>query len=83
MSEREVEFLVVVAGRGGTSLLAGLLDYHPALSMGLEYESDHYLIQAEPIVQRLGRTRRQRMRNRAQRFYRACQNEASRHANMF
>ena len=30
------EFLIVGAGRGGTSLLAGLLDYHPRLVVALE-----------------------------------------------
>lgn len=39
MSESNFKFLIVGAGRGGTSLLAGLLDYHPELEVGFEYYS--------------------------------------------
>jgi Sulfotransferase family len=34
-----IDFLVVGAGRGGTSLLAGLLDAHPGLEVGFEHRS--------------------------------------------
>lgn len=36
MSESPVRFLVIGAGRGGTSLLAGLLDFHSCLEVGFE-----------------------------------------------
>ena len=36
MLKTNFRFLVVGAGRGGTSLLAGLLDYHPSLEVGFE-----------------------------------------------
>ena len=38
------EFLIVGAGRGGTSLLAGLLDSHPELEVGFEVDSIEYLM---------------------------------------
>ena len=34
-----IDFLVVGSGRGGTSLLAGLLDAHPGLEVGFEHRS--------------------------------------------
>ena len=37
------QFLVVGAGRGGTSLLAGLLDYHESLEVKFEHFSEGYL----------------------------------------
>ena len=33
------DFLVIGAGRGGTSLLAGLLDSHPLIEVGFELHS--------------------------------------------
>jgi len=40
------EFLVVGAGRGGTSLLAALLDYHSRLEIGFELFAQGYLMGA-------------------------------------
>ena len=40
-------FLVVGAGRGGTSLLAGLLDAHDRLEVGFEDYSEAYLVGTE------------------------------------
>jgi hypothetical protein len=37
------QFLVIGAGRGGTSLLAGLLDAHPDITMGFEAFATDYL----------------------------------------
>jgi len=37
-------FLVIGAGRGGTSLLAGLLDFHDRLEVGFEHYSEAYLV---------------------------------------
>lgn len=39
MSGDNFNFLILGAGRGGTSLLAGLLDYHPELEVGFEHAS--------------------------------------------
>lgn len=36
MSSSKFSFLIVGAGRGGTSLISGLLDYHSQLDVGLE-----------------------------------------------
>jgi len=44
MPKTNFRFLVVGAGRGGTSLLAGLLDYHPSLEIGFELFSVAYLM---------------------------------------
>jgi Sulfotransferase family len=43
----EIAFLVVGAGRGGTSLLAALLDAHPHLEVGFEHRSVATLMGAE------------------------------------
>ena len=40
MSADNFEFLVIGAGRGGTSLLAGLLDFHDQLDVGFEQYSE-------------------------------------------
>jgi hypothetical protein len=34
---KNFRFLIVGAGRGGTSLLAGILDYHPKVTVGFEH----------------------------------------------
>ena len=47
MIKDNFRFLIVGAGRGGTSLLAGLLDYHPGLEVSFEYSSVAYLIGKE------------------------------------
>ncbi|NEX17217.1 MAG: hypothetical protein C1943_11430 [Halochromatium sp.] len=44
MLEDKFKFHVVGAGRGGTSLLAGLLDYHSQLVVGFEEYSISYLM---------------------------------------
>jgi len=41
------KFLVIGAGRGGTSLLAGLLDYHPALTIAYELYAAAFLMGRE------------------------------------
>ena len=47
MLSNNFKFLIVGAGRGGTSLLAGLLDYHSELSVGFELHSVAYLMGKE------------------------------------
>ena len=44
MLSKEFNFLVVGAGRGGTSLIAGLLDSHSKLEVGLELFSVDCLV---------------------------------------
>lgn len=56
------EFLIVGAGRGGTSLLAGLLDAHPELEVGFEVDSTEHLMARgqkvpRPSVERASRFR--------------------------
>ena len=52
------EFLVIGAGRSGTSLLAGLLDSHPRLELGFEQDSQAILLAAgEPSRRRAVRFR--------------------------
>jgi hypothetical protein len=46
MPDDNFEFLVIGAGRGGTSLLAGLLDFHDRLEVGFEQFSEGYLMGA-------------------------------------
>lgn len=44
MKESNFKFLIIGAGRGGTSLLTGLLDYHSRLEVLTEYASISYLM---------------------------------------
>ena len=58
------EFLVLGAGRSGTSLLAGLLDCHPRLEVGFEQDSQAILMAAgEP-----SRCRAVRFRSRCEEY---------------
>ena len=43
-TENDIAFHIIGAGRGGTSLLAGLLDYHSQLEVGFEKHSVKYLM---------------------------------------
>ena len=67
------KFLIVGAGRSGTSLLAGLLDFHPDLTVALELYSKTYLMgngldcQGPDLFDQ-----------RAKAFVAACQNVANR-----
>ena len=44
MKDTNFEFIIVGAGRGGTSLLSALLDYHSELEVASEYASAEYLM---------------------------------------
>lgn len=55
------KFLVVGAGRSGTSLVAALLDGHPKLELGFEQDSEMLLATGEPST-----SRAMRFRNRCQ-----------------
>ena len=67
-------FLVIGAGRGGTSLLAGLLDCHERLEVGFEMFSEGYL--AGVALPAAGPDL---FEARAGAFVRACVEEAARH----
>ncbi|PPD49299.1 MAG: sulfotransferase [Methylobacter sp.] len=71
-----VNFLIVGAGRGGTSLMAGLLDYHPKLEVGFELFSVAYLMGKELPYQGDGM-----FHQRATAFISACKQMAGNHPN--
>ena len=68
-----IQFLVIGVGRGGTSLLAGLLDYHTRLHVDFEHEAKATLVFAdpEPGVDRLS--------SRSAAFRAACDAKAAQH----
>ena len=68
------KFLIVGAGRGGTSLLAGLLDYHSGLEVGFELYSVAYLMGKELPYQGSGL-----FHKRARAFVSDCRQEANRY----
>jgi hypothetical protein len=72
-SERGVfSFLICGAGRGGTSLLTGMLDYHNDLEVGMEHSS------MACLMGRKITTRGQNMfHRRVREFLRACDKQAS------
>lgn len=68
------KFLIIGAGRGGTSLLAGLLDYHSQLEVGIELYTHEYL-----LGKRLPEADAQQFRARGRAFVEACEQEAAKH----
>ena len=72
-------FLIVGAGRGGTSLLAALLDAHPALEVGLEHASvDCLMGKSLPVDFQSGDPSRL-AHDRIAAFLACCSEEARRH----
>lgn len=71
-------FLIIGAGRGGTSLIAALLDSHPQLTVAFERFAKDYL-----MGQALGGDEASRFDVRANAFYRACVDEAARYPRHF
>ncbi len=69
-----LSFLILGAGRGGTSLLAGLLDAHPALEVGFEHRSSATLL-ARKLPEGLPHD----LDGRARAFLAAGRREAARH----
>ena len=65
------KFLIIGAGRGGTSLLAGLLDYHPRLEVGFELFASAYL-----MGHKLPYSGPKIFQKRAKSFASACQSQA-------
>lgn len=71
----QFQFLIIGAGRGGTSLLAGLLDHHSQLEVGIELYTHEYL-----LGKRLADTDAKQFRARGVAFVEACEQEAIKHA---
>lgn len=65
------EFLLIGAGRGGTSLPAGLLDYHPALKVGFERFSVDYL-----MGEKLSGAEKMNLEARLSHFKKSCEEES-------
>ena len=75
MSGSSFSFLLIGAGRGGTSLLAGLLDSHSQLEIGFELFSIDYLIGRK--MPWCSRNKKERLiHNRVQAFRNACLQES-------
>ena len=78
MSNDNFKFLVIGAGRGGTSLLAGLLDFHSELTVAFELYSVAYLMGKELPCQDSGL-----FNKRVMTFITACQNIANQQLDTF
>ena len=74
-STPDVEFFLLGAGRGGTSLLTGLLDYHPRLEVGYEAFAGSHLAGPRDGGASSSATLNRRMAA----FLAACREEARRH----
>jgi len=75
--ESNFGFLILGAGRGGTSLLAGMLDCHDRLEVGFEQFSVATLGGKE-----LRSPKHEIFRHRVSRFLSACEREAERHGDV-
>ncbi len=71
-------FHIVGAGRGGTSLLAGLLDCHPRLEVGFELYSTEYL-----MGKKLPYQGPEIFHERVTAYVSACKQQADQHPNLF
>jgi len=71
-------FLIIGAGRGGTSLLAGLLDGHSRLEVGFEKSSVRWLM-GRALWLRLFGSNERLLQQRAGGFVRACRWRAAAH----
>jgi len=70
-SKKKFNILVLGAGRGGTSLIASLLDAHPKLEIALEAHVQKYLVSAARGPDAPEATERLKL------FIKACQKDAS------
>jgi len=77
MREDNFQFHIVGAGRGGTSLLAGLLDYHSELEVGFELYSIAYLMGRE-----LPYRGPELFQRRVTAYMAACKQQANRNSNV-
>jgi len=73
------KFLIIGAGRGGTSLLAGLLDSHSRLEVGFELFSVACLMGKQ--IQTIDES--QIIQNRTHIFYESCVQESNKYPNKF
>ena len=80
MQQGRFGFLVIGAGRGGTSLLAALLDNHPRLAVEFELFAVELLMGAAPSR---GSTLADRVNSRASAFRHACEAVARRTPDRF
>lgn len=72
------KFLIIGAGRGGTSLIMALLDYHSKLELISEYKSIEYLMGKALSEQNSPNM----INNRINKFTQACRTKASHHPNL-
>jgi len=77
MSKDNFMFHVVGAGRGGTSLLAGLLDYYSGLEVGFELYAVDYL-----MGKKLPYQGSELFHKRAEAYVTACKQQANQHPNV-
>jgi hypothetical protein len=71
-----LDFLVIGAGRGGTSLLAGLLDAHPDLTVAFEKFAIDFLVCGTPGASRIPAASVEDAQARIAAFRAACVGEA-------
>ncbi|MGO1118057.1 sulfotransferase family protein [Rhodovibrionaceae bacterium A322] len=74
-SASDVEFFLLGAGRGGTSLLTGLLDFHPQLEVGYEAFAGSHLAAPRDSGSSTTGERDARMAS----FLKICKEEAEKH----
>ena len=77
MLKDNFKFHIVGAGRGGTSLLAGMLDYHSGLEVGFECYSIAYLMGNELLYQGP-----ELFHKRVTAYISACKQQANQHPNV-
>ena len=78
MFKNNFKFLIIGAGRGGTSLLAGLLDYHPKLEVGFELYASAYL-----MGNKLPYDGPKLFQERAKTFAEACKRHGNNHPEVY
>ena len=78
MADSRLRFLIVGAGRGGTSLLMGLLDAHSRLEVGLERHTVECLM-GHGLGVPAADIRKDLAQVRSAQFRAACDNDAAQH----
>ena len=74
-SNHSFKFLIIGAGRGGTSLLSGLLDSHPKLEVGFELFAIEYLM-GKSFLNRIFQRKKFIIHDRTAAFKDACIRES-------
>ena len=77
MSKNNIDFHIIGAGRGGTSLIAGLLDYHPEIEVGFERHAVSYL-----LGKRLYFKRKNAFLQRTNAYLAACKRDSRKHPDL-